>query len=186
MSKEPKAKLPGVIALLAFCLVTSLSLCLSAKEKEKAPPAPAVDPNDPTLRLFQTIDANYAGKLSDFYVVADVYKDPQTPNEEYQHVVKAGYDKARVFGKLQLYVRSIGKIHPDQMKTYTAKDFYEFGLTDLEKYMKSEPGPFGQPGDVYLKAPPDRPLASVPVTDEIRQKYELLVTQHLLPALEKK
>ncbi len=184
MSKEHKAKLPGVIAFLAVCLATTSSLCLLAKEKD--PPARAVDPNDPTLRLFQTVDTKYGGKLVDFYVVADVYKDPQTPNEEYQHIVKAEYDKAHVFGKLQLYLRSVGKIHPDQMKTYTAKDFYEFGLTDLEKYMKSEPGPFGQSGDVYLKSAPDRPLASAPVTDEIRKKYELLVTQYLLPALDKK
>jgi hypothetical protein len=173
----------GFALLLAVGLAASLALCVAAKEKAQVP---SVDPNDPTLRLFQTIDNSREGKLSDFYVIADVYKDPDSPNEEYQHILKADYDRSRIFGKLQLIVRSVGKIHPDQMKTYTPKDFYEFGLSDLEKYIKSEPGSFGRSGDVYLKAGSERPLTSAPVTDDVRKNYELLVTQHLLPAVEKK
>jgi hypothetical protein len=151
--------------------------------KEKTPP---VDPNDPTLRLFQALDNNRGGKLTDFYLIADVYKDPAGGSEEFQHILKAEYDKNRLFGKLQICVRSVGKILPDQMKTYTAKEFYDFGLMDQAKYMKSEPGEFGRGGDMYLRAVEDRPLASAPVTDEVRKSYELFVTQHLLPAIEKK
>lgn len=181
MSSTRGAKCPATATLLAVGFAGILSLGLSAKEKSAY-----VDPNDPTLRLFQTMDNTRSGKVSDFYVIADVYKDPSNPNEEFQHILKADYDKSRGFGKLYIFVRSVGKIQPDQLKTYTAKEFYEFGLSDQEKYMKSEPGVFGKTGDVYLRADADRPLASTPVTDEIRKSYEFYVTQHLMPALVKK
>jgi hypothetical protein len=182
MMKSPNGiKQPAAVALLTVGIAGFLSQVLSAKEK-----APYIDPNDPTLRLFQVIDNSRGGKVTDFYVIADVYRDPANPNEELQHILKADYDKSRGFGKLHLFVRSVGRIQPEQLKTYTAKEFYEFGLADQEKYMKSEPGAFGKAGDVYLRAISDRPLASSPVTDEVRKAYETYVTQHLLPALEKK
>jgi hypothetical protein len=171
----------GILAVVAFGMGGFQFQMLFAKEKSVY-----LDPNDPTLRLFQTIDNSHNGRVTDFYVIADVYRDPANPNEELQHILKADYDKNRGFGKLHVYVRSVGKIQPEQLKTYTAKEFYEFGLSDQEKYMKSEPGVFGKAGDVYLRASSDRPLASMPVTDEVRKNYERLVTQHLLPALEKK
>lgn len=186
MRHQHRARRPVARGLLAVGLAACLSVGVSAKEKDKTPTPPPVDPNDTTLRLFQAIDNTHGGKLTDFYVVADVYRDPQTPEEEYQHILKADYDKSRYFGKLQLLIRSVAKIHPDQMKTYTPKDFYEFGLTDLEKFMKSEPGTFGQPGDLYLKADAEHPLTSTPVTDQVRKQYELLVSQHLIPAMQKK
>jgi hypothetical protein len=154
---------------------------LTAKEKS----AP-VDPNDPTLRLFQKADAIQGGKLTEFYIVGDVYRDPANPNEDSQRILRVEYDKSRMFGKLQIVVRSVGKIQPDQMKAYTAKDFYGFGLSDQAKFIKSDPGPFGKPGDMYLQSQPDRPLSSVPITDDVRRTYETLVTEHLLPALDKK
>jgi len=184
MRKKIPALLVAFLALATWLvgdLGGNCTNCLYAKEK-----APVFDPNDPTYRLFQLLDTARGGKLGDFYLVADVYKDPANPSEELQHILRAEYDKNRGFGKLNLYVRSVGKIAPEQLKAYTAKDFYEFGLSDQEKFMKTEPGPFGKPSDVYLRAEGDHPLATAAVTDEVRKAYELFVTQHLLPALEKK
>jgi len=152
-----------------------------AKEK-----TPAVSPNDLTLRLYQLLDGSYGGKLSDFYVLGDVYKDPKTPDKELQHIFKAEYDKARGFGKFGLYVRSVDKLTPGQLKDYTLQKIYEFGNEDAEKFSKTDPGPFGKTGDLYLQATPDGPLATAPITDEVRKEYEAYITQWLLPALEKK
>ena len=41
---------------------------------------------------------------------------------------------------------------PQQLETYTAKQIYDFGETDLEKYVKTNAGEFGTAGDVYLHA----------------------------------
>jgi hypothetical protein len=152
-----------------------------AKEK-----TPSVSPNDLTLRLYQLLDTSYGGKLSDFYVLGDVYKDPKTPDKELQHIFKAEYDKARGFGKFGLYVRSVDKLTPGQLKDYTLQKIYEFGNEDVEKFSKTDPGPFGKTGDLYLRATPDGPLATAPITDEVRKEYEAYITQWLLPALEKK
>lgn len=181
MDGNSRTKRTTILALLVSFLTGAALQDVSAKDK----PTP-VDPNDPTFRFFQAVDASKAGKLTEFYVVAGVYKDPATPNEESQHILKIDYDKMRAFGKLQIVVRSVGKIQPDQMRAYTPKEFFEFGLADQEKYMKSDAGPFGRPGDMYLRSVTDRPLSSAPISDEIRKNYELLLTQHLLPALEKK
>ncbi|MFB3923336.1 MAG: hypothetical protein ACE145_16560 [Terriglobia bacterium] len=169
----------AILALAGMCVVSAPTVVA----KDKTPP---LDPNDPTLRLFQLLDSTRGGKLAGFFVVADVYKDPGSPDEELQHILRAEYDKDRGFARLSLYVRSVGKIGPEQMKTYTAKEFYEFGIADQEKFMKTDPGPFGVAGDTYLHAEGDRPLISAPVTDEVRKTYELFVAQHLLPALQKK
>jgi hypothetical protein len=168
--------------VLAGCLAGMFLLpALSAKEK-----AAYVDPNDPTLRFFQLADSSKGGKVTELYVVAGVYRDPARPNEEDQQILKVDYDKAKVFGKLQIVVRSVGKIDSEQIKVYSPKDFFGFGLSDQIKFIKTEAGPFGKPGDMYLQSMPDRPLSSSPITDEVRRSYETLVTEHLLPALEKK
>jgi hypothetical protein len=148
--------------------------------------AEAVDPNDPTLRLFQLLDNSYGGKLEDFYVLADIYSDPKKPGQELQRVLRIEYGKSHPFGKLKIYVRSVGKLAPDQLKTYTPKIVFDFGETDLEKFVKTEPGPLGKTGDLYLRSTEDRPLATSPVTDEARKAYEHLITDYLLPALQKK
>ena len=180
-----KRKFPASAWMLAMLVVAGLSgngaQALLAKEKV----AP-VDTNDPTYRLFQLLDTARSGKLTDFYLIADVYKDPASPNEELQHILRADYDKNRGFARLSLYVRGVGKIGPEQMRVYTPKEFYEFGLADQEKFMKTDPGPFGGPGDTYLHSDGERPVASAPITDDVRRTYELFVTQHLLPALQKK
>jgi len=170
--------------LAAFCaLLSTVGLPVLHLAKEKPP---AISPDDLTLRLFQLLDTSYGGKLSDFYLVGDVYKDPKTPDKELQHIFKAEYEKDRAFGKFRLYVRSVDKLTPGQLKDYTPKQIYEFGEVDVEKFTKTDPGPFGKTGDLYLQATTEGPLATAPITDEVRKEYEAYVTQWLLPALQKK
>lgn len=153
---------------------------LHAKQKD------AVDANDPTVRLFQLLDGSYGGKLGDFYLLADIYPDPKNPGQEFQRVLRVEYDKNRAFGKLKVYVRSVAKMQPDQLKTFTPKMVYEFGVEDAEKFVKTEAGPLGRMGDLYLRSTEEHPLATAPVTDEERKTYQRLVTDHVLPALQKK
>lgn len=183
----------GIFRLLLGTIALTITVLLAAHlfgiranyllAKEKLPP---VGPDDATLRLFHLLDTSRGGKLADFYILADVYRDPTNPNDEFQHVLRAEYDKNRGFGKLNLHVRAVGKMAPEQLKSYTPKEIYEFGVADAEKFVKTEPGSFGRPGDVYLRAEGERPLASAPVTDEVRKVYETFILQHLLPALEKR
>ena len=170
--------------IAAFCALLSTAILPGlhlAKEKN-----PAVSPDDVTLRLYQLLDTSYGGKLAEFYLIGDVYTDPKIPDKELQHVFKAEYDKARAFGKFRLYVRSLDKLTPGQLKDYTSKQIYEFGELDVEKFTKTDPGPFGKTGDIYLLATPDGPLAATPITDEVRKEYETYIKQWILPAIEKK
>jgi len=155
-------------------------LCL-AKDKP-----PAVSPDDLTLRLFQLLDSSYGGKLADYYVIGDVYKDPKLPDKQLQHVFKVEYEKDRAFGRLRLYVRSVDALSPGQLKDYTPKQVYEFAELDVEKFTKTDPGPLGRTGDMYLQATENGPLASAPITDEVRKEYEACISQWVLPALQKK
>lgn len=175
---------PSFSLVTVFCaLLLTAGLPGLGLAKDKTP---AVSPDDLTLRLFHLLDTSYGGKLAEFYFVGDVYKDPKIPDKELQHVLKAEYEKDRGFGRLRLYVRSVDKLSPGQMDQYTPKQIYEFGELDTEKFSKTDPGPFGRTGDVYLRATPDGPLASVPITDEVRKEYETYVKDYLLPALAKK
>ncbi len=171
--------------VLAILLVPELNgnagLDVYAKDKTQR-----VDADDPTYRLFQLLDSSHGGKPEDFCLLADLYNDPTKTDQEYRHVLRVDYDKNRSFGKLNLYVRAVAKMTPEQLRTYTPKQIYEFGETDLEKFVKTEAGPFGRPGDIYLRAREDSPLSAAPITDEVRNSYEFFVTQYLLPALQKK
>ncbi len=175
---------PTFLLLAALCAVlitAGLPTFCPAKEK----PA-AVSPNDVTLRLFQLLDSSYGGKLAEFYLVGDVYKDPNNADKELQHVFKAEYDKDKAFGRLRIYVRSVDKLSPGQLKDYTPKQIYEFADADMEKFTKTDPGPLGRTGDLYFQATENGPLATVPITDEARKEYEAYVSQWIMPALEKK
>jgi hypothetical protein len=175
---------PSFSLLAAFCaLLWTAGLPLIHLAKEKAP---AVSPDDLTLRLFQLLDTSYGGKLSEFYLVGDIYTDPKIPDKELQHIFKAEYEKDRAFGRFRLYVRSVDKLTPGQLKDYTPKQIYEFGELDVEKFTKTDPGPFGKTGDVYFRVIPNGALAAAPITDEVRKEYETYITQWLFPALEKK
>ena len=80
------------------------------------------------------------GKLAEFYVLGDIYKNPKAADEELQHVFRAEYDKDRAFGRFRLHVRSVDKLTEEQLKNYTAKEVYEFGEMDAEKFTKTDPG----------------------------------------------
>ncbi len=145
----------------------------------------SVDANDPTYRLFQLLDTTRGGRLKDLYVLGDVYSNPKDPRQEYRHVLRVEYDNKRLFGRFRIYVRSVGRMTPEQRKTYTPAQIYEFAMVDEEKFEKIEPGPFGQPGDLYLRGQSGGPLHSAPTTEAVRKAYEDYVTHYILPALEK-
>jgi len=146
----------------------------------------SVSPNDPTYQIYQLLDNSYGGKLSDFYLLANIYADPQNPNVQLQRVLLVDYNKNQYFGRFRIYVRSVGKLTPAQLKTYSVKQIYQFGQSDDAEFEKIDPGPLGQSGDLYLKATNGGPLAPAPITDQVRQEYESLITQYILPALKKK
>lgn len=169
----------------AFCAVIVCfqgSSPLQAREKHKSQD----NPNDPTARLFQILDNSYGGKLTNFYLLADVYADPENPDKEYQRVLLVDYDKSRFFGRFRIFVRSVGKLTPTQLQSYTPQQVYDFGETDSAKFEKINPGPLGGNGDLYLQASDNGPLQTAPITDKVRQEYDSLLTKYILPAVEKK
>jgi len=146
-----------------------------------------VSSDDPTLRLYSLLDPKYSGKLDDFYVLADVANDPKNPGQPQQRIIRVDYGKDRGFGKLNIHVRTVAQLTPDQLKTYTPKQIYEFAENDTAKFTKTDPGPFGKSGDVYFQPSSDGgALATTTVTPEIQAQYEQFVTQYIMPALEKK
>lgn len=170
------------VTLLVMCLAgVQNSFATFAGGREKTA---AVSKDDPTYRVYDLLDKSYEGKLADFYLLADVYQDADHPGTELQHVLRVQYDKSLFFGKFRIQVRSLAKLTPDQLKSYTLEQLYDFA-SDSEKFEKIEPGTFGQKGDLYLRANGDRPLASAPVTPEIQAAYQKFLNQYLLPALSK-
>jgi hypothetical protein len=171
----------------AFCAAILILLApglLLAKHKQKQ--KAEVNPNDPTARLFQILDNAYGGKLNNLYVLADVYSDPATPDKQFQRVLRVNYDKNRFFGKFRIYVRSVAKLTPTQLQAYTPQQVYDFGETDMAKFEKINPGPFGGNGDLYLQSNGNGPLRTAPITDDVRQQYNFLLTKYILPAVQKK
>lgn len=179
MSKEMRALVAASVIGMA-ALITAQGASLYAKHKTEE-----AEPNGPTSHLFQFLDSSRDGKLSDFYLLADLYKDPSKPDSELRHVLRVDYDRNRGFGKLNLWVRSVDKMTPQQLETYTPKQIFDFAETDLQKFVKTGLGPLGAPGDLYLHAGEEGPLVSAPVTDEVRKEYDDFVTQYILPALQK-
>lgn len=170
--------LAASVLIVAPGIPAGLTL-LSAREK--TPPASA---DDPTAKLFTLLDKAYDGKLENFYLLGDVYKSAAHPDEDWQHILRAQYDKNLFFGKFRFDVRSISKPTVDQLKAYTTQQLYDFG-SDAEKYEKIAAGPFGQKGDLFLRAEGDSPLASAPITPDVQAAYDKYLTQFLIPALEK-
>jgi hypothetical protein len=171
-------RIPALLGAVAVLVILGAADVGVGSAKEKG-----VDPNDPTLRLYTLLDTTRDGKMPDFFVLADIYSEQ---GKDFQRVLRAEYDKSRAFGKLRIYVRSVAKMAPEQLQSYTAKQVYDFGETDLEKFVKTDPGEFGKQGDIYLRGDADSPLATAPITDATRKSYETLVVQYLLPTVEKK
>lgn len=171
-----------LVAILAAISLLAIALPSAWAKKRHD----SVSPDDPTYKLYQLLNDSYGGKLSDYYLLVNLYSDPQDPTNQLQRVIRVDYDKDLFFGRFHIFVRSVGKLTPDQMKTYDAKQIYDFGESDDTKYEKIDPGELGGTGDLYLKASADGPLAPAPITDEARQDYDMLITKYLLPALQKK
>ena len=180
------------IKIFAVFMVATLFSTLSAvgmagKEKGQGKDKPlVVTADDPTYRLFQLIDTTRGGKLADFYVVVDLYRNPQNPQEEFQRVARVVYDKDRAFGRLTVFMRSVAKMDPAQLRIYNPKEIYDFAESDMEKYTKTDAGPFGGKGDVYFHATDSGALSTVPINDEVQTTYATLLTQYILPALGRK
>lgn len=171
----------SVVFLASISLLVLAIPSVWARRKKKE----AVNPNDPTYKLYQLLNSQYGGKLTDFYLLANIHADPQNPKVELQRVLRVDYDKNQYFGRFRIYVRSVEKLTPAQLKTYSVKQIYQFGQSDDAEFEKIDPGPLGESGDLYLTATSAGPLAPAPISDEVRQEYELLITKYILPALEK-
>jgi hypothetical protein len=170
-----------VVSLAGIGLLAVVTSSAWGKKKHES-----IDPNDPTYRVYQVLDDSYGGKLTDYYLLADLYADPQNPSTQLRRVIRVDYDKSRFFGRFRIYVRVVGKMTPAQLKTYSPNQIYDFGESDTEEFEKIDPGPLGGTGDLYLKATSNGPLAPAPVTDQARQEYDMLITKYILPALNKK
>jgi hypothetical protein len=143
----------------------------------------SVDENDVTLQLFRLLDDSYGGKFDD-YVLADLYTDAAS-GQEYRHILHVDYDKNRAFGRLNLCVRGVAKMTPEQLAVYTPKEIYDFAKIDLEKFFKTAPGPFGASGDLYLRSVNGGALANAAINNEAQKRYTDIVSQYVIPALEK-
>jgi hypothetical protein len=171
----------GVVVTLLFLGTCNLGR-LGAKEKT----AP-IGPSDPTFRLYSLLDSKYNGKLDDIFLLSDVTSDPKNPDQSQQHVLRVDYSKDRAFGKLIIHVRTVSQLTPEQLKAYSPKQIYDYAETDSAKFTKTDPGPFGRPGDVYFEPSADGgAMGTVTITPEIQAAYERFVSQYLLPILEKK
>jgi hypothetical protein len=180
-----KSRVLPIIAgsfLAVFVFTGGNAVRLGAKEK-----TPTVGPDDPTLRLYNILDSKFGGKLEGLCMLADTFTDAKNPQQVQQRVLRIEYNKANVFGRLRIYVRTVDMPSQEQLKAYSPKEIYEYAETDSEKFTKTDPGSFGKPGDVYsLPSMPGGPLGTVPITEEARARYERYITQYILPALEKR
>lgn len=171
------------LAIVAGCVTPALQARPRKRKKEKNS---TVSANDPTAKLFQVLNDSYSGKVSDLYILADVYSDASDPSQQYQRVLKVDYNKDAYFGRLAIHVRSVGKMTAEQLAIYTPQQIYKFGGSDGEVFDKTNPGPFGaETGDVFLSAADNGPLRTSEITDAVTAEYNNLVTQYILPAVQK-
>src|SRR5438128_9893350 len=77
-------------SLMAVLLLGSIPPGGALYAKHKSEQA---DPDDATSRLFQLLDSARDGKLADYYLLADLYREPDKPDDEYRHVLRVNYDK---------------------------------------------------------------------------------------------
>ncbi len=173
------ATLPRLLGVAVLVACSACAELTYARDNKRG-----VSTDDPTYRLFRLLDNSNGGKLSDFCIVADTYSDARQPGQMLQHVLRIDYDKNRFFGRFRIYVRGVSQLTPGELKEYTPEQIYGFG-SDIEKFEKIDPGPFGETGDVYFRAAPNSPLTPAPVTDDAKREYEFFLTQYVLPALEK-
>jgi hypothetical protein len=171
---------------LQALILSGVLLAVFAAPSAWASPRRSRSSSGVTEQLYQLLNNSYGGRLADFYVLANAYPDPQNPQNRLQHVLSVSYNKKLFFGRFVIVVRSIAKPTPAQLKTYTAKQLFNFGETDLEKFEKIRAGRFGSEGDLYLRSSGGGPLAGAPITEEVNKEYDAYITRYLLPALVKK
>jgi hypothetical protein len=140
--------------------------------------------NDPTDRLYQLLDQSMDGKL-DLYLLGDTYTDPSSSGDQYQRILRVVYNKDLYFGRFTIHIRSVAKMSPVQLATYTPRQIYHYAANDTAEFEKITPGLFGKTGDLYLVASDDHPPASAPITRGVQQEYENLVVNYILPSVQK-
>lgn len=170
---------PKMSWAVALSVVLGVSLAVPALTRARE----RNEPDAATIELFRVLNTQFGGKVEHFCLLADKYSD--SSGQQFRHVLRVDYDKDRLFGRLNLYVRSVGAMTPDQLATYTPQQIYDFGESDQEKFVKTDTGSFGEKGDLYLQTRGDGPLHSETVTDEARKEYTDFITQYVIPALQK-
>lgn len=144
----------------------------------------AVAANDITSRVYQLANQSLQGKFS-FYLLAGLRTDPSQPGAQLQRVLRVVYDKDLYFGRFAIHVRSVSKLTPDQLAAYTPEDIFNYGNADAQEFEKINPGRFGRTGDLYLASSNGGPLATASITPDVESEYEKLVTDYVLPEVEK-
>lgn len=144
----------------------------------------AASENGPTAQLYRLLDNSMGGKLN-IYILANVYSEPSKPAQEFQRVLHVLYNKDLYFGRFVIHSRSVSKLTQEQMVIYTPEQIFNYADRDSAKFEKINDGPFGQTGDLYLLATDDHPPASAPITDAVQQEYNMLLTDYIIPAVEK-
>lgn len=183
IASQRASKAPLILAALVIAIISALPLSARPrkhKDKDKGEAAA----NDVTSRLYQIADQSLEGKFS-FYLLAGVYTDPAKPGVQYQRVLRVVYDKDLYFGRFAIHVRSVSKLTPDQLAAYTPEDIFNYGNADTAEFEKISPGRFGRTGDLYLASSNGGPLAAASITPEVQSEYEKLVTDYILPEVEK-
>ena len=135
------------------------------------------DPERSHVPLFQMLDDSHGGKLIGFYILGDTFTGQrlqQPADADIQHVLMVEYDKRTALRQIDDTRPQLSKLAPEQLKTYTLKQIYDFGVDDSEKFSKTEPGQLGRSGDLYVAMTGDGRVASAPVTDEVRKALRLL------------
>lgn len=153
---------------------------LPRRHKEKG----GVPANDVTSHLYQIADQSLQGKFS-FYLLAGTYPDPAKAGAQLQRVLRVVYDKDLYFGRFAIHIRTVSKLTPDQLIAYTPEEIFNYGNADTEEFEKINPGRFGRTGDLYLASSNGGPLATAPITPDVQSEYEKLVTDYVLPEVEK-
>jgi hypothetical protein len=175
-----KPPTPMRVSAIGLLMMSSAVFAL-AHAKRKANPA---SPDDPTARVFQLLDDSYSGKLRNFCLLAGTYSNPGQPDQVLEHVLQVNYDKTRFFGRFRISVRGVSQLTPAQLKEYTPDQIYGFG-SDVAKFEKINPGPFGEAGDLYFRANAQGALAQAPITGDAIAHYDSFLTQYIVPALQK-
>lgn len=181
---KKRNSMKALALLVAVGILVALAPLQAAPRRKKTKKDTASLVNDPTAKLFRTLDESYGGKL-DTYLLADVYSDPSNPSQQYQRVLHVVYNKSLYFGRFTIHVRSVGKMNSEQLATYNPQSIFSFGGQDTQEFEKINPGPFGGTGDLFLEASDGHPLSGSAVTDDVSQEYEMLMTKYILPAVEK-